>query len=169
MKKFLMIALVVAMVLATAIPCFAAESADVKVNYAAGAGADAVYSVDVTFGAMAFTYTDASKGTWNPETHAYDNITAAAWSYADGANVVTVANHSDAAVAVTVTYEAAEGFDAITGTVANGSFTLPTAVGKAVDAAELTATASLTLAGVLASTTEANTVAGTVTVAFVGA
>ena len=168
MKKLLMFALVVAMLLVSAIPCFA-EASDVKVNYTPGSGAEAVYSVNVTFGAMTFTYTDAAAGSWNPETHEYVGATEAAWSCAEGANVVTVTNHSNAAVAVTVTYAAAEGFDAITGTVANGSFTLPTAEGKAVGAAELTATASLTLAGALASTTAANTVAGTVTVAFVGA
>ena len=168
MKKLLMIALAVAMVLITAIPCFAANDADVKVNYGAEGEAAAVYSVNVTFGTMAFVYTDASF--WDPETNEFlGTDVEGTWSCAEGANVVTVSNHSNAAVAVTVTYNAAQGFDAITGTVENGSFTLPSAEGKAVDAAELTATATLTLSGELASTTEANSVAGTLTVAFVAA
>ena len=167
MKKFFALALALALTLALAVTCFAVpadKNGDVKATYAAGATAGVVYSVSVTFGDMAFTYTAASEGTWNPETHAFDDIEAAAWT-ATG-NTVTVKNDSNAAVNVAVTYAAATGYEGITGSIENNGFTLPSAVGKAVGAAELTKTATLTLTGALASTHTAGAKIGTVTVSF---
>ena len=167
MKKIIAIALALVLTLALAVTCLAApaaENGDVKATYAAGATAEVVYSVNVTFGDMAFTYTDASEGEWDPETHAFKNIVDAKWT-ATG-NTVTVKNDSNAAVNVDITYAAATGYDGITGSIENDEFTLPSAVGKAVGAAELTKTATLTLTGALASTHTAGAKIGTVTVSF---
>ena len=170
MKKIIAIALALVLTLALAVTCLAAEvpaaqNGDVKATYATGATADTVYSVNVAFGDMAFTYTAESEGTWNPETHAFDDKTPAAWTCTENQNKVTVTNHSNAAVNVTVTYAKATGYEGITGTVANDTFTLATAVGTAKAEAP-TNTATLTLDGALASTHTAGAKIGTVTVSF---
>lgn len=78
----------------------------IKGTYVAGAPSATVYEVDVTWGSMEFTYTDASQGTWNPSTHAYENPTAAAWSCGDGANAITVTNHSNAGITAQLSFAA---------------------------------------------------------------
>lgn len=169
MKKFFALALALVLTCTLAVTCFAApaaENGDVTATYTKGATAGVVYSVNVAFGDMAFTYTAESEGTWNPETHAFDNKTPAAWTCTENQNKVTVTNHSNAAVNVTVTYASETAYSTVTGSVANGSFELPSAVGKAVGAAELTKTATLTLDGALASTHTAGAKIGTVTVSF---
>lgn len=132
-------------------------------TYVPGSATSTVYYVDITWGSMEFTYTDAAKGTWNPQDHTYDNSTAAAWSCADGANKITVTNHSNAPVKATLKYETATGFDAITGTFDKGTLSLATAVGTAKDNAPAE-TALLTLSGALSKDTVAKTKIGTVTV-----
>ena len=122
MKKMFALALALVMTFALAIPSFAAtvpatQSGDVKASYSPAAAPDTVYSVNVEFGAMTFTYHGAAEGDWNPGTHGYTNGTEASWSYADGANAVTVTNHSNAAVAVTVTYHKDAAHQGITGNV----------------------------------------------------
>ena len=61
-----------------------------------------VYSVDITWGSLEFTYTEASKGVWNPETLKYEGAVAGGWTCATNADKITVTNHSNAAVSVTV-------------------------------------------------------------------
>lgn len=58
-----------------------------------------VYSVDVSWGSMEFTYTDgAVSKTWNPSTHQYtESVGEGSWSNQDGANKVTVTNRSNKA------------------------------------------------------------------------
>ena len=140
------------------------DGADVTVVVIDPNDPDPVYSIDITFGAMVFTYTTAGEGVWDPETHTYVDVTEAYWSCPEGANLVTVENNSNAPVNVAARYTEAAGFEAVNGTFANGSFTLPSAVGKAVDAPELIGTAALTLSGSVDVNTEANTVIGQVTV-----
>ena len=167
MKKFFALALALVLTCTLAVTCFAATTAgtgDVKATYVAGTTSAVVYDVDVSFGDMAFTYTAASQGTWDPDTHTYKNIADATWTVGENQNKITVTNHSNAAVAVTVSYAKATGFDGITGTVTNGSFNLATAVGTAKENAP-TNTATLNLSGDLAAGTTAATV-GTLTVTF---
>lgn len=107
MKKLLVIILSVAMLCTASVAAFAAnpirsiggtDSVNVSGTYVPGSATSTVYYVDITWGSMEFTYTDAAEGTWNPQDHTYDNSTAAAWSCADGANKITVTNHSNAPV-----------------------------------------------------------------------
>ena len=59
-----------------------------------------VVSVDITWGAMAFTYSD---GTWNPKTHSYDGV---GWTADEtGGDRITVENKGEADVNVTYSYE----------------------------------------------------------------
>ena len=164
MKKFFALALALVLACSLAVTCFAATagSGDVTATYAAGAAAATVHSVNVAFGDMKFTYTGASQGVWDADEHKYEGATEAAWTAVG--NTVTVTNHSNVAVDVTVTYAAATGFEGVTGTITNGSFNLATAVGTAVSAAP-SATATLNLSGALAEGTT-NATIGTVTVAF---
>ena len=169
MKKFAVLLLTLALFCALAIPSFAAttigknesSSANVKGTYVSGGTAAIVYSVDIKWGSMEFTYTTASQGTWNPQTHQYDGATTAGWSYADGANEVEVTNHSNRDVTVTFSYEKAAGYDSITGEFDVAAKTLEAGeVGNVDGAAGVTAT--LTLSGSLASNVTTSTKVGTV-------
>ena len=92
-----------------------------------------VYSVDVTWNDVKFSY-DAGNTKWNPDDHEY-NAPGDDASWTDDEGKVTVANHSNAVVAVTVSFESANNGTA-TINVDNGTFELESAVGKAVGAAD---------------------------------
>ena len=167
-RTLILSVLMVAMLALSAFGAFAALPAPstnpVTGTYVPGATAATVYAVDVTFGSMEFTYTAASQGEWDPDDLDYTGATAAAWTCAENANKVTVANRSNTAVAVAVTYAAATGFEGITGTVANGTFTLASAVGKTAATLDSKA-ATLTLAGDLAASATIGTLTVTITAA----
>lgn len=170
MKKFAVLLLTLALFCAMSVPAFAAtittgsgrEFKNVFGTYQAGS-ATTVYSVDITWGNMKFTYVDASDGEWNPLTHTYDGATTAGWTCDEGANEITVTNHSNAAVGVTLTYSATEGYAGISGTFDKNTLNLATADGTARDEAP-TATATLTLRGALASTVTEEAMIGQVIV-----
>lgn len=167
MKKILALVLAVMLVVSMAVTGFAAEvndgSKDVTASYVKGASSDTIYSVDVTWGSMSFTYTSPAQGTWNPESHAYDGAeTTGRWSYEADANKITVTNHSNAEVSVGLAYAANTGYEAVTGSFDKETLTLATAVDTEVDAAP-SASAYLTLSGELAESEEA-AVVGQITV-----
>ena len=113
-----------------------------------------VYSVDVTWTDVAFTY-NAGTTVWNPSTHEYDAPGASA-SWADGEGSVKVTNHSNAAVKVTVSFITANNGSADVA-VSNGTFTLATAVDTAKASAP-TNTATLTASGAPVSNAKLGTV-----------
>ena len=144
-------------------------SHEVKATYKAGSSGGAggaggkVYSVDITWGDMAFTYT-AEAGIWDPANHTYTGAEGGAWTVdKDGGNTITVTNHSNADVTAVFNYAAAEGFTGISGSFDKDSLDLKSAVGTEVANAP-TGTAALTLTGALGSDTTANTTIGTITV-----
>lgn len=53
-----------------------------------------VYSIDVAWGSMDFTYN--GQKSWNPSTHKYDGEGTGNWHCDENANTVTVTNHSNA-------------------------------------------------------------------------
>ena len=173
MKKFLALALALVMICALSVTCFAAEpvridndevteaEATVKATYVPPQTSGEVFGVDVTFGSMEFTYTDTKQGTWNPDGHNYTGSASAAWSCADGADEVTVTNHSNVDITVTVAYEGAAGGKF--GANATTTFNLETAVGKELNAADKE-TVTLTLTEAINAT---NNSLGTVTVTVV--
>lgn len=171
MKKLVFVILTVALLCAMPVSAFAAspitskdgsDSAPVKGTYVPGSAATTVYSVDITWGSMEFTYTDASDGVWNPEDHTYSGAKAAGWTCADDANKITVTNHSNAVVTAKLSYETAAGYAGIEGSFTESSLRLDTAVGTARDAAPSKST-ELNLSGKLTAGTENETI-GTVTV-----
>lgn len=165
MKKFLNITLAIAMILTMgSVTAFAAtthigpdpgsSSGDVYGVYEAGSGIDTIYSVDVEWESLEFTYTPASAGTWDPATHTYTGGSAlAGWS--STTNKITVTNHSNTAVVVGFKYNPTENIyitGSFSGTgITSNSANLPSAVGLATNDATLTVTAELTLTGTLSS------------------
>ncbi len=134
---------------------------DVTASYSAGAGGGTVYSVDITWGSMAFTYSAGSSPTWNPTMHTYSSGGTGGWS--SSGNKITVTNHSNAQVTANLDYASETGFTGITGSFDNANMTIDTAVGTEVSAAP-TKTAALTLTGALDSTVSDSTQIGTITV-----
>ncbi len=170
MKKLLAMIFVLALASVMSLTAFAAtpitsvggsDSAEVKGTYAAGSATPTVYKVDISWGSMEFTYTAASQE-WDPTTHSYKESTTAAWTCAEGANKITVTNHSNADVKASLTYTASADYAGISGTFSANELSLKTAVGTTVANAP-TASATLTLAGDLAADADDVTI-GTVTV-----
>ena len=172
MKKLLTAVLTFALALSLCVPAFAAESTvtedggnqsiDVNAKYVDSVDTTTVYNVDVSWGAMEFTYTVSGTKTWNPETHTYEVSTSGAWT-ASG-NEITVTNHSNTGIKADFTYAEATGFDTVTGSFTQNSFTLPSAEGKAISDAALIGKTALTLGGTLSSDKTPLTRVGKVTV-----
>lgn len=168
MKKILSLVLTLALVMSLGITAFAAElngenSKDVTANYQAGEASQKVYLVDIVWGSLEFTYTDASEGTWDPETHTYTGTKAAEWSCEEGANKVAVTNHSNAEVTVEIANSNV--MDGVTLTWDKETLTLPTADNGENGAAgtPTTDSALLTVAGTITDTGAKQTL-GTVTI-----
>lgn len=172
MKKIFAVILTIALFSFASINTFAAspiesyggsDSAEVKGTYIAGSSAATVYSVEISWGSMEFTYTDASKGTWNPKDHKYDGVKEAEWSCAEGENKIEVKNHSNADVKVQLSYTPNSEYNKITGIFSDSSLNLISAEGKEPTNAPL-GSATLNLDGELSEKTPAKTTIGTVTV-----
>lgn len=84
-------------------------SCDVTGSYVNGQDGGTVYRVDITWGAMEFTYTDVSKD-WDPDTHQYNSVVPAAWSWTEDTNKITVTNHSNTAVDASLAYQNNPGY-----------------------------------------------------------
>ena len=170
MKKFVFILLTLALVLVMSTTAFAetiennpgSQDIDVSAKYVDSVSAPTKYSVDVTWGAMEFTYTVSGTKTWDPETHTYTASTQPAWT-ASG-NTITVTNHSNTDITASFAFSALTAYNTVTGSFSSTSLTLPTAEGKAVNDAVLTGKTSLTLGGTLASDITVFTNGGTVIV-----
>ena len=142
---------------------------DVYVTYQEGESSATIYSVDIVWESMEFTYTAASEGTWNPSTHTFIGVEGASWSFAN--NKITVTNHSNANVNTSFSYTPAANFSAVSGAfvdvhkdaIHNATLTLNSAVGSTLDKAP-SGTAYLSLTGELSSSLATKTVCGTVTV-----
>ena len=145
------------------------NSHDVYVTYQEGESSATIYSVDIVWESMEFTYTAASEGTWNPSTHTFIGVEGASWSFAN--NKITVTNHSNADVNTSFSYTPAANFSAVSGAfvdvhkdaITNATLTLRSAVGSTLDEAP-SGTAYLSLTGELSSSLATKTVCGTVTV-----
>ena len=120
-----------------------------------------VYSVDVSWGSMEFTYTDgAVSKKWNPSTHQYtESVGEGSWSNQDGANKVTVTNRSNKALTATV--------EGITAKVDKASLSLADAsIGATTTVAGTASTESTTisLSGALTDKNANKATIGSVTV-----
>ena len=75
---------------------------DVKAKYTVISTTPASYSVDLQWTDMTFTYTREDTRIWNPLTHTYKTGSRAGWDKTRGS--ITVTNHSNVDVQVTVAY-----------------------------------------------------------------
>lgn len=139
------------------------RNVDVRAKYVDGTSTPDVYSIDVVWGAMQFTYSSSGTREWDPATHRYTGSITGTWA-ATG-NTVTVTNHSNKAVGVAFSYEKAAGFDSIGGAFSIGSDTLAAGVEGNVAGADSVRT-ELTLSGTLPETVTEFTKIGSVTVSL---
>lgn len=168
MKKVLSIALFAMLVLSFGTMTAFAETVgtgskdiDVKGKYADDVTTPTVYSIDLTWGAMEFTYNAAGTKDWNPTDHSYDVDVNTSWT-ASG-NVITVTNHSNTVVTAAFAYGKATGFDSVDGSFSSASLPLATAENTAIGSAP-TGSTTLTLSGTLANSVTDFTKVGTITV-----
>lgn len=171
MKKLIALFLTAMLILTVSVTAFAADSGtigaaggsqtiDVSAKYTDSTLTSTVYSVDLVWEAMSFTYTAAGSKTWNPATHTYTNSTTGSWS--DG-KTITVTNHSNAAITAGFAYSASEGFTAATGSFTASTLPLATAVDTALSAAP-NASTTFSLAGTLPGTQTVSNKIGAITV-----
>ena len=157
MKKILATVLALAMIACMGIPAFAAtanldalnetQTIDVGAVYAkaeATTDTTAVYSVDLSWEAISFTFTEAANvKTWNPEKLQYEVTTTntnGVWSGDDA--VISITNKSNAGVVVTPTWVKATGGADV---VVTDAVTLGTAVGAGDAGANAATTGTITV------------------------
>lgn len=119
---------------------------DVKAQYNDKTTSPKIYSLDIAWGAMEFTYNKAGTNVWNPNTHEYEPKITDGWT-ANG-NSVTVKNHSNAVVGAFFSYASDSSYSGVTGQFDNGFIEFESAEGTTVENAP-SGSAALTLKGVL--------------------
>lgn len=113
MKKLIATALALTMTLSLSTTALAAGNVygagvgsqyriDVTAKYNNSATEPTVYSVDLTWEDMTFTYNESGTRIWDPDTHTYKDTTSAGWDKVTAA--VTATNHSNTKVTVSFTY-----------------------------------------------------------------
>lgn len=70
-----------------------------------GESTEIVYSVEVEWTPMNFTYTAPSKGTWNPEKHEYTNPDSSQEGIWSEPATITITNHSNSEIHAALSYE----------------------------------------------------------------
>lgn len=110
MRKLLAILLALCLVSGLGISAFAAEtveqkgSKDIEVTakYASTTSTPAVYSVDIAWSSMMFTYTQTNLKEWNAADHSYNTVSQGNWDKTTA--TVTVTNHSNVSVNIAMQY-----------------------------------------------------------------
>ena len=119
------------------------------------------YSVDITWTDMTFTYESSEIKTWDASNHSYSSNTVSGWDKTEAS--ITVTNHSNVEVDVTIAYTPVEG-TGVTGTIQDGAETLAAGEEGKYDMAD-SMTAVLTISGVPTATVTSNGVKiGSITV-----
>lgn len=144
---------------------YAAEdsSADIKATYQAGKeNTDTVYSVDVKWGSLEYTYSSGVTKSWDPTTLKYKETSGtSSWTCQDGADQITVTNNSNADITASLAYDRTD--SNITGTFTNSKIGLKSAEGTNVGESP-SETTTLSLKGALSDTTAVKKEIGNVTV-----
>ena len=136
MKKLLATALALTMTLSLSTTALAAgnvdgagvgsqDPIDVTAKYNDGATEPIVYSVDLTWEDMTFTYNESGTRTWNPDTHTYTDTTTSGWEKMTAA--ITATNHSNTEVTVKFVYTP-DGATGVNASVSKDSFKLAAGV-----------------------------------------
>lgn len=136
MKKLIATALALTMTLSLSTTALAAgnvdgagvgsqDPIDVTAKYNNSTADPIVYSVDLTWEDMTFTYNESGTRTWDPDTHTYTDTTSAGWDKISAA--VTATNHSNTEVTVSFTYTP-QGTTGVTASMSKDSFKLAAGV-----------------------------------------
>ena len=136
MKKLIATALALTMTLSLSTTALAAGNVygagtgpqvpiDVTAKYNDSATEPTVYSVDLTWEDMTFTYNESGTRIWDPDTHTYTDTTSAGWDKVTAA--VTATNHSNTKVTVSFTYTP-QGDTGVTASMSKLSFILAAGV-----------------------------------------
>ena len=110
MKRIITLLMVLAMVMSLSITALASdlgESKDVTAKFEKNESEQPIYNVDLNWGNLTFTYTETVEKVWNPDTHTYDTTTTGSWDKTE--STVTVTNHSNVSVAVSMSVTPAQG------------------------------------------------------------
>lgn len=154
MKKLLAFILALSLVMCMNITAFAAEAPetvgqngskeiDVTAKYSSSTNTPNVYSVDIKWSSMTFTYTQKDTKNWNASDHSYDTVSEGAWDKT--AATIQVTNHSNVFVNVEVKYTPVEN-TGVNGTLTNASAVLDAGEEGNYDGAD-SVTATLTISG----------------------
>ena len=139
------------------------KSADIKATYQAGEENTAtVYSVDVKWGSLQYTYSSGVTRSWDPTTLKYKETSGtSSWTCQDGADQITVTNNSNADITASLAYTKTD--SNITGTFSNSKIGLKSAEGTNAGEGP-SGTTALSLNGALSDTTAEKKAIGNVTV-----
>lgn len=114
MKKMFSVLLVVVLMMSLSVTAFATNytqaqdvSSPVTATYVAGGAGGTVFSVDVEWSAMNFTYQAPKWAQWDAENHKYTDAVSGGWT---GSGTVTITNHSNVALDVTPGYTMNSGY-----------------------------------------------------------
>jgi len=119
MKKAVSILLAAALILSLGIPAFAADvtenqgsaSSPVTGTYVPGTAGGTVFSVEIQWSGLSFTYNGESKQEWDPEKLEYTGVaTPEGWAESNAA--ITVKNRSNTIITATPNYAKEEGYTA---------------------------------------------------------
>ena len=116
MKKWISVLLAVLLIGNLQVAAFAGETgvgagsydAEVTGTYVPGTSGGIVFSVDITWESMNFTYHAEKEPVWDPANHTYSETEAAYW---EGRSIITVTNHSNTAIQVVPAYKAVSGYE----------------------------------------------------------
>ena len=120
MKKLISLLLALAMVMSLSVTAFAAEgdvekgdageySTNVTGSYVAGIeSTGTVFSVDIRWTAMSFTYHAEQAPVWDATNHKYSESTPAYW---EGEGTIEVTNHSNAKITAVPAYTPGAGYE----------------------------------------------------------
>ena len=136
MKKLIATALALTMTLSLSTTALAAgnvdgagvgsqDPIDVTAKYNDNTADPIVYSVDLTWEDMTFTYNESGTRTWNPDTHTYTDTTTSGWDKVAAA--VTATNHSNTEVTVKF-YYTPQGNTGVNASMSKDSFKLAAGV-----------------------------------------
>ena len=145
-------------------------SHDVSAVYTPVKEAEVVYSVDIKWGSMEFTYTAPDEvKTWNPESHTYSETLAGEgkWTNEEKANEIVLTNRSNKALTAAITVEMLNAYSGITPALTVNTLSLEDASIGATTSTPGTASeasTAITLKGALTDKTASKTTVGNVTV-----
>lgn len=120
MKKLISLVLALALVLSLGMTAFAANvdteggtaSTEVVANYSAGTAGGTVFSVDIEWSGMSFTYNGKSEPVWDPTTHTYSGADKEE-GWAESNALITITNHSNAFIEAVPSYQKASGYESV--------------------------------------------------------